>query len=308
MAIKGRRATREERIRAVRLLANGNSPELVAEFLGVSRSSVFEWQRKYREGGPAALSTKLAPGRPANLSDEQMLALRSLIVGRDPRQLSFDAALWTRKIVRELITQRFAVSVSLSTVRRILRKLGLSTHPPLDRAYQRDPDRVRQWKTIEYTKIRAQAARIGARIFFADEAEAPAVAAAGESRSITMIAAGSPRRETHFDVFSGTMNAERFIEFCQKLRHDVTGPVFLIAEDAGVHTTGLVKQYVTSTSRGLSLFLLPPYSPELAPDNWTWSNVEHDKFRPTDPTRHKHCHKQILSPETYSLFTHRPAT
>lgn len=50
MAKKGRRATEEERLRAVQLLEDGCSPELVADLLGVGRSSVSGWQKAYREG------------------------------------------------------------------------------------------------------------------------------------------------------------------------------------------------------------------------------------------------------------------
>jgi len=82
MAKKGRRATEEERLLAVRLMERGKSPEMVAEILEVSRSSVFDWQKKYREGGLAALSTKFASGRPTVLSDQQMMRLYSMIVGK----------------------------------------------------------------------------------------------------------------------------------------------------------------------------------------------------------------------------------
>jgi len=44
------RATEEERLLAVQLMERGKFPEIVAEILGVSRSSVFDWQKKYREG------------------------------------------------------------------------------------------------------------------------------------------------------------------------------------------------------------------------------------------------------------------
>ena len=60
-------------------------------------------QKKYREGGLAALSTKFASGRPTTLSDQQMMRLYSLIEGNDPRQYSFAVALWTRGIIRDLI-------------------------------------------------------------------------------------------------------------------------------------------------------------------------------------------------------------
>lgn len=304
MAKKGRRATEEERLRAVQLMAEGRSPELVAEILGVSRSSVFEWQKKYREGGLAALSTKFASGRPTFLSDEQMLRLRSFIVGRDPRQFSFGVALWTRRIARDLIRQRFDVQVSLSTVGRILKKLGLSAQRPLYRAYQQNPELVRKWKAETYPQIRARAAREGATIFFADEAgirtdhhagttwapvgQTPVVMATGERKSVTMISAVSARGEIHFEVFLGTVNAARFIEFCEKLLHDTTTPVFLVVDGAPAHKANIVRDYVASTEGRLNLFFLPPYSPELNPDEWVWKNVKHDQIKKAVPMGQGH--------------------
>jgi transposase len=47
MAKKGRRATNEERLRAIQLLENGYSADAVADILEVGRSSIFAWQEKY---------------------------------------------------------------------------------------------------------------------------------------------------------------------------------------------------------------------------------------------------------------------
>lgn len=69
MAKKGRRATEEERIRAVELMANGKSSELVAEFLGVGRSSVFDWQKKYRECGWRHCQRSSPRAKPTVLAD-----------------------------------------------------------------------------------------------------------------------------------------------------------------------------------------------------------------------------------------------
>jgi len=77
MAKKGRRATNEERLRAVQLLERGYSADEVAVILQVGRSSVFAWQAMYRAGGLAALSTKFASGGPTTLSNEQMVQLIS---------------------------------------------------------------------------------------------------------------------------------------------------------------------------------------------------------------------------------------
>lgn len=292
MAKKGRRATNEERVQAVQLLESGYSADTVADILGVGRSSIFSWQAMYRQGGLAALSTKFTSGRPTTLSDQQMMQLYSLIVGRDPRQYSFGVALWTRKLVGDLIRQKFGVSLSLPTVGRILKKLGMSPQRPLYRAYQQDPDKVRAWKQETYPKIMAAAAEAGATIFFADEAgvrtdhhagttwapigRTPVVTATGERKSVNMVSAVSPGGQIHFDVFEGSMNAARFIEFCTKLVHDCPTPVFLIVDGSSAHTAKIVKEYVASTEGRLNLFFLPPYSPELNPDEWVWKNIKHD--------------------------------
>ena len=141
MAKKGRRATEDERIQAVQLIERGRKIDDVADIMGVGRSTVLEWWEKYRRGGLAELSTKFSSGRPTALSDRQMLELRALVIGIDPRQLSFGLALWTRDMIRELIWRRFRVKVSKVTVGRILKKLGMTPQRPLYRAWQQNPER-----------------------------------------------------------------------------------------------------------------------------------------------------------------------
>ncbi len=61
--------TREEiRIRAVKRVEAGESPEDVVKVLGFHRSCIYEWLAKYREGGVEALRTRRIPGRPRKLS------------------------------------------------------------------------------------------------------------------------------------------------------------------------------------------------------------------------------------------------
>lgn len=73
-------------------------------------------------------------------------------------------------MIRVLIRRRFGVRLSAVSVGRLLKKLGLSPQRPLRRAYQQDPEAVRRWRDEEYPKIRAEAKRAGAIIYFGDEA------------------------------------------------------------------------------------------------------------------------------------------
>ena len=294
MAKLGRRAAYEERLRAVQAVERGQRAEVVAEVLGFARSTVFGWVQAARIGGEQALETRPTPGPPPRLAAKQMQRLRKLLVGRDPRQLQFEFALWTRALVAELIEREFGVKLSLATVGRILHQLGMSPQRPVYRAWQADPAAVEAWKQTTYPGIVAAAKRQDAAIFFGDEAsvrtdyhagttwapvgQTPVVRATGQRLAIKMVSAVSPRGELRFRVHEGTMNASRFIEFCRGLLHDIDRPVFLVVDGSSVHKAVKVREFVASTQGRLQLFFLPSYSPQPNPDEWVWKNVKHERI------------------------------
>jgi transposase len=294
VAIRGRRATFEERVSACEALASGISADTVAQVLRVSRSSVFAWWSTYRLQGPEALVTKPAPGPAPRLDDGQMARLRGIITGRNPQQLDFGPALWTREIIRELVGRLFGVQLSLASVGSILAKLGMSPQRPLYRAYEQDPEKVAEWKDKTFPRIQARAKQEGAAIFFADESSVrtdyhagttwapvgrtPVVAGTGKRRSISMVSAVSPRGELHFDIQEDSIKAEDFLAFCRQLISDAGRPVFLILDNSQVHRAKILKEYASQSNGQLTLFFLPPYSPELNADEWVWKNVKHDNL------------------------------
>jgi transposase len=261
---------------------------------------VYGWVAKYREGGKDALRAKPVPGRPSKLDGRQIARLYALIVGNDPRQLQFDFALWTREMVRQVIRREFKVALSVVSVGRLLKKMGLSAQRPLHRAYEQDPDAVERWKNERYPAIRAQAEEAGATIYFADEAgirsdyhsgttwapigRTPVVRGTGKRFSINMISAVTAKGALRFAVYEGSTTAATFIDFCKRLLHDAPGPVFLIVDGHPAHRAKATAEFVASTGGRLKLFFLPGYSPQLNPDEWVWKNVKHDRIGKTGVT------------------------
>lgn len=294
-------ATLEElRIRGAKRVVAGARAQDVADDLGLRRSTVFAWAAAYRQGGVEALRAKKISGRPPKLSTSQLNRLYALIVGANPAQFQLEFALWTRELVAQLIDQQFGVSLSLATVGRLLRKIGLSPQRPLRRATQQDPERVTRWKTEQYPAIRAEAAQLGATVYFADEAgirsdyhagttwapvgQTPVVRTTGARHSINMISAVTAKGAMHFTTFTGKMDAAVFIDYCRDLLADDGGTVFLVLDGHPVHRSRAVKDFAASTDGKLHLFFLPPYSPELNPDEWVWKNVKHDRIGKTNIT------------------------
>ena len=288
------------RIRAVEQVGAGAHPEEVAAALGLHRKTVYGWLAKYREGGKGALLARPVPGRPPKLGGAQLARLYALIVGNDPRQMQFEFALWTREMVREVIRRQFGVRLSVVSVGRLLRKLGLSPQRPLHRAYQQNQEAVQRWKHEQYPAIRAAAEQEGATIYFADEAgirsdyhagttwspvgQTPVVKNTGARFSVNMISAISAKGALRFAVYEGSTTAKAFINFCQRLLHDAPGPVYLIVDGHPAHRATATKRFAASTEGRLKLIFLPGYSPELNPDEWVWKNVKHDRIGKTGVT------------------------
>jgi transposase len=292
----GRRISRssleDTRRRVIEAVEGGLHPEDAAIAFGCGRSTVYGWLANYDVGGFAALSVRKPPGAAPKLSEKQISRLRQWIVGKDPRQLQFDYALWTREIIRDLIQREFGVVYTLQGLGKLLSRLGLSPQRPLVRAYEQDPERVRRWKEEEYPAIRDEAARLGAAVFFADEASVrtdyhsgttwgevgrtPIVKGTGNRKSVNMVSAVSSRGKLYFRFLDGNTNAATFTGFLEDMLHDIPGIIFLVVDGHSAHTAAATRNFAEKNKDRLRLFYLPPYSPELNPDEWVWKNIKHD--------------------------------
>ena len=289
-----RKALEEIRIRAVLRVEAGESPEVVIKALGFTRGRIYEWLAKYREGGIDALRSRKARGKTPKLTGQQLQKLYRFIVGVDPRQLKFEFALWTRGMVRELIRRKFNVSLSDVSVGRLLRKLGLSPQKPKRTSYQQDDLLVFKWMAEDFKEIKKLAKDAGAEIFFGDEStvrsdyhsgttwapqgKTPVVKTTGSRHKVNLISAISPRGAMKFMATEDSVNSAVFVEFLKRLIAKTEKPVFLILDNCSVHRSTEVQKFVKSTNGKLRIFFLPPYAPELNPDEHVWNYLKNHKI------------------------------
>lgn len=285
------------RIRAVLQVERGESPEMVIKSLGMDRSCIYKWIAKYREGGIAALKSKPLSGRPLTLNGRQLRWVYKTVTGKNPLQLEFSYALWTREMVRELIEKKYGIKLSVVSVGRLLKKLGLSCQKPLMRAFQQNPVIVQEWVDKVYPAIKEEAKKEGAEIFFEDESgvrsdyhsgttwgikgQTPVVKTTGARFSLNMISAISAQGKMRFMTVKGKVNGGVFCEFLKRLMYNAEKKIFLILDGHPVHRSTKVKKFVESTEGKLRIYYLPPYSPELNPDEQVWNNVKGKMGRST---------------------------
>lgn len=277
---------------AITRVQSGEHPERVIESLGLNAVTIYRWLAKYRNGGWDALKVHKGKGggRPRKLTSKQIKFIYSAVTGGDPRQQSFDFALWTRELVAQLIFKNYKIKLSRWSAGRLLTQLGLSCQKPIKRAYQRDPEKVDRWLKKQFPQIKAFAAKKSATIFFADEAgirsdhqsgttwgkigETPEVIANGNRVSLNLISAVSPSGRMKFMVIKGRFNAGVFIDFIRRLIEGATKPVILIVDGHPAHKAKKVKEFVKTISDKFRMFFLPPYSPDLNPDELVWNDLK----------------------------------
>jgi transposase len=289
----GHKTLEEIRLRAVARVQAGESPEVVIKALGFTRSCIYAWLAKYREQGAEGLRARQLAGRPLKLNGKQVRWLYQVVTLKNPLQFKFPFALWTRGMIQELVWERFQIKLNVVSIGRLLARLGLSCQKPLYRAYQQNPSRVEQWLKTEYPAIRAAARAAGAIIYFGDEAgvrsdfhagttwakrgQTPVVEATGARFGLNMISAVSAQGHFRFMVAAGRVNAAVLCEFLDRLMRGARKPVFLILDGHPMHKAKLVQACVACYQGRLKLFFLPPYSPEINPDELVWNDVKNQK-------------------------------
>jgi transposase len=335
MRIDGRTLSHETSETIRRLAAGwvkeGEAPREVIRSYGLCRTTIYKWLTAARRGGEAALAARKHSGRKPALAPRQKLQVRRWINGRDPRQYGFDFGLWTRQIVAALIAQKFGVRLGVTAVGRLLTELDITPQKPLRRAYERDPVAIEQWKTAVFPRLRAQAKRVGAKLFFLDEAgvrsdqvlgrtwglrgQTPEVPTSGRRQSVSAISAVNARGAFWYEIYTERLNASRFVELLRHFMRSRKSPVFLVLDGHPAHIAKVVAQYVQRLAGRLELHFLPGYAPELNPDEFVWNHLKRQGVSKTPLRRDESLRSRVESdlaaiqarPALVRSFFHAPS-
>jgi transposase len=91
---------------------------------------------------------------------------------------------------------------------------------------------------------------------------------------LNLLSAVNRRGRIRFMIEKGGLNAGVICRFLDRLMAGSSKAVFLILDGHPMHKSGKVAEKVKSYKGRLRLYLLPPYSPELNPDEGVWREVK----------------------------------
>jgi transposase len=279
----------------VRLKQLGKSGSEVEELTGINQSAVSRIWQAYQKGGLPAIKPKVSgrkKGSMTLLTPEESQAVRRAIIDKTPDQMKLGGSLWNRERISQYIKHVYGKTVSLRVISNYLKSWGLTCQRPTKRAYSQDDVRVINFKEREYPEIAKRAKAENADIYWGDETgvsntanyergfalkgQPPVLKVETRKEHISMISAITNKGSVRFMVYDKGMNQQLLIEFMSRMVLDSTRKIFLILDNLRVHHGKIVREWLEKNRDKIEVFYLPPYSPELNPDEYLNQALKRD--------------------------------
>lgn len=294
MVIDGRSYSHEVlehyRFRALELHKAGKRISDIADFFGVHRGSVSAWITTYNRYGKEKLKSKKAGGPEFKLNVDEIIQLITFLCDSAITH-GFETPLWTCKRLQNVIKKNTGKKLHTTNIMRLLRRSGLTPQKPQRRALQRNEHAVERWLCEEWPKVKAHYRRWQAMLYFQDESgvsltnvlgktwgqkgKTPIVPVTGYRGSFCITSAISPAGKLIFRIEKGKVNAKKHIEFLEQIMKQHPKRKIIVVEDrAPAHRAKKVQEFIQQHRRQLAVYFLPPYAPELNPDEHVWQYLK----------------------------------
>lgn len=320
MRTKKRRGSKDaqeaKRYLTIEYLKKGKGThQQAAELFGLSKSGVDKIWTRYQRKGKRGLASKrrgIQDGK--KMGGKQAAEVRRLIRDKMPEQIKLPFGLWTREAVQQLIRDRYGIELSRWQVGRYLKAWGYTPQKPIRKAFEQKPAAVKKWLEEEYPAIKRRAKKEESIIYFGDETgmrsdhqagrsyapkgETPVIKKTGQRFSLNMISAISNRGHLQFMIIDGRFNSEVFQNFLGRMIKYSKQKIYFVTDGHPAHKTKKLKEWLLKNKKRIEVFFLPPYSPELNPQEYVNQDVKTNvigKKRPINKEQMRNNVEQFMN-------------
>ena len=285
-----RDALENYRFQALKLRKNGWKVTKIAEAFGLHIKSVSRWFVKSSKYGEQSLKKTMAKGAKSKLS----LVEKNEIINNlkeSAMEFEFETPLWTAKRVQQLILKKYEIKIHISKICVWFKKIGLSPQKPKKNPPQRDELLVKRWIKNEWPKIEEHRRRWQAILYFVDEAgislipyvgktwapkgKTPTISVTGKRGGFCVSSGITSAGKLIFRIEKGKVNSSTHLDFLQKIiKQHPKRKIIVIEDNASSHKSYLIRGFIESNKKRFALYHIPPYSPDLNPDEHIWSYLK----------------------------------
>lgn len=269
-----------QRAHAILLSAKGYRIEHLVDIFEVDRDTIAAWLDRFDDGGPDALENQPRPGRPRRIPpDAERDVLK--IVAAHPQQLK-----------RVIAAIRTSFDVSLATAKRLLRRHAYRWRRTRRSLRSQRDEAAFRAAQVELKALQKQEDQGQIDLVYFDESgfsllpvvpyawQAPgeriALKTGSHHRRLNVV--GFFRRNHAFTPFlaEGSVCKETVEACIDAFAETLAKPTVLVLDNASIHTAGVIEQARTRwQAKGLRLFYLPSYAPELNLIERLWQEIKY---------------------------------
>jgi len=121
------------RAQALLWLGQGETVQVVADRLGVSRQTLYNWVTRFQLCSAVDISARLADGQRSGRPRTAQGVIDPLIdevIERDPREFGYRSTTWTAPLLVEYLRQEHEIEVCCNSVRLAIRRLRIRWKRP----------------------------------------------------------------------------------------------------------------------------------------------------------------------------------
>jgi transposase len=274
------------RYRAYELSEAGWNQRDIAKVLGVSKGAVSRWLASARLNGKKSLAARERHGAPRRLRPQDLWLLPDLL-SHGAEAYGFPGAIWTCSRVARVISQEFGVSYDRSHVSRLLKEIGWSPQKPTVRASQRDESNIRYWRECTWPEVKHRARLERRELVFIDESgyyllpftartyapigRTPVLKVFLTRDHLSIMSGVSPTGGLFTMIREDALNGDAAVMFLRHVRRCVDRKLLVIWDGSPIHRGKIMQNFLQNgAAKYIHLEALPPYAPDLNPDEGVW--------------------------------------
>jgi transposase len=283
------------RLQALALRQRGWKQTRIAEALGVTAGAVSQWFSLIDDNDATALLAHLRPGRPPELTREQKLLIPDLL-SHGAEAYGFRGNVWTTARVAKVIEWEWSVNYHRSHVARLLKELSWTPQLPIVRATQRDEKAIACWRTEKWSELKQQARLERKTLVFVDESgfyllparvrtyaprgKPPTLRVLETRDHLSVMSAITAQGQLFTMVRDDSLTSVESIRFLKHLLTQLDRKLMVIWDGSPIHRSKEVKAYLADgATKHIHLERLPPYAPDLNPDEGVWNHLKYVELR-----------------------------
>jgi len=141
------------RWRALELKHDGWTQQEIADALGVSKVAVSQWMTAVQKHGVMSLQSRPHPGATLKLMPDQLKMIPEFL-SHGAEAYGFRGEVWTCRRIVQVIAREFAVTYHKDHVSRLLKTLRWTPQKPMERATQRDEEKISEWRSETWPELK----------------------------------------------------------------------------------------------------------------------------------------------------------